>query len=135
LLKLEVHVLLEKLELLDSGITGTVPSEIGLLSSLGERFNWFQAMTVSNSFLNLDPAFLSICLIEAFSAGINLQSGLTPLNGTLPPEIGNCHKLSKSRAMLEKRGKRIEAGLTRSSCRSTVYHRYKNFGNHSNFVW
>jgi hypothetical protein len=60
-------------------------------------------MAVYDPFLNLDPACLSICFIEQFTAGILLDPDLKPLNGTLPHEIGNCRKLGKSRAKLEKR--------------------------------
>ena len=98
-----MHVLLDFLTLEDSGITGTVPSEIGLLSILGEPFNYSQEMTVSNPVLNHDTASLPICFVEQFVAGIAVEVELKPLNDTLPPDIGNGHKLGKSCAKLEKR--------------------------------
>jgi hypothetical protein len=98
-----VHVLLEFLTLEDSGVTGTVPSEIALLSILGEPFNYSQEMTVSNPVLNHDTASLPICFVEQFVASIAVEVDLKPLNGTLPPDIGNYRKLGKFRAKLEKR--------------------------------
>jgi hypothetical protein len=98
-----VHVILGTLVLSDTGINGKIPSEIGLLSNLGKHPNWFQVMTGSELFLKLQYACLQSCFIEYFRAGSLNQRDAEYFNGTLPPEIGNCHELGKSRSKLEQR--------------------------------
>jgi hypothetical protein len=83
-----------ELSLWDNSLTGTIPSELGLMSNLCESsVVWLLVVVIV--FLCVFFMVLS-CLLVIFHSTAYLDLSVNSLTGTIPSEVGLLTKLSES---------------------------------------